>query len=298
MSAPLTWSVTRHRAFNGCRRRYWFDYYGSRDGWRSSAPPEARKLYRLKRLHGPSQWLGILVHEAAAQALDAARGKGGPSEAALKELTIRRAKRAVQDARAGLPALDPKRYVGFSAMHYGEELRAGSWEGVIEELGSLLDSLVAHPVFRRLVSVPERILEVEEMHRIHLGDVPAWVSLDALVRDGRGGLVVLDWKTGRFHVDATVDHQLGVYAAYAQQVSPRARTVGLHVDVRRGRHRRIDLSAADAEKAVTTATASFQAMRAMLPDSEQNDAPRDLFPVRPADDPLCTTCRYREACNR
>ena len=45
----FSWSRSRDGTFQDCRRRYWFQYYGSRRGWEITADPETREIYILKQ---------------------------------------------------------------------------------------------------------------------------------------------------------------------------------------------------------------------------------------------------------
>ena len=65
--------------------------------------------------------------------------------------------------------------------------------------------------------MPERIRQIEDLNELHLNGVKVWVKLDVLMDDGQGGLVIVDWKTGRSHVDETVNTQLGIYGVYAKR---------------------------------------------------------------------------------
>ena len=68
--------------------------------------------------------------------------------------------------------------------------------------------------FPQINSSGAAYLEVEELRQIQVDDIPVWVSLDALVRDGKGGFVIVDWKTGKNHTTEKVAGQLGIYALY------------------------------------------------------------------------------------
>ena len=46
----FSWSRSRDGAFQECRRRYFYQYYGAWGGWDPTAPEETRRLYVLKQL--------------------------------------------------------------------------------------------------------------------------------------------------------------------------------------------------------------------------------------------------------
>ena len=65
----FSWSRTRDNAFQDCRRRYFFQYYGAWGGWDAASDPRTRLLYVLKQLGTRQMWAGRLVHEAIERAL-------------------------------------------------------------------------------------------------------------------------------------------------------------------------------------------------------------------------------------
>jgi hypothetical protein len=66
----FSWSLSRHRTFRECPRKYWFHYYGAWGGWEYDAPPEARELYLLKNLTGLHLIAGDVVHRAIERVLE------------------------------------------------------------------------------------------------------------------------------------------------------------------------------------------------------------------------------------
>jgi hypothetical protein len=59
----LTWSHSRQNTFNACKRKYYYQHYGSWGGWDVGAPREIRQAYCLKNIDGIDAYLGNLVHK-------------------------------------------------------------------------------------------------------------------------------------------------------------------------------------------------------------------------------------------
>ncbi|MBK9370208.1 MAG: PD-(D/E)XK nuclease family protein [Deltaproteobacteria bacterium] len=118
--------------------------------------------------------------------------------------------------------------------------RARSPTGTPElaEIERQIKNLFEHPVFKRMMEVPERILEVEILRSVPIEGVPVWVKLDALMQGNDGGVVIVDWKTGRDHDDASIAQQLGIYGIYAVQLRgvPVEKVQALHVNLRYNTH--------------------------------------------------------------
>ena len=60
-----SWSHSRDLLFRECQRKYYYQYYGSHNGWLQEAAPEAARLYRLKQLQSLYLLFGDVVHQMA-----------------------------------------------------------------------------------------------------------------------------------------------------------------------------------------------------------------------------------------
>ncbi len=64
-----SWSLSKHREFIECRRKYFFSTFEQWGGWELTAPESKQKAYRLKKLSSLHAFLGTLVHREIAGAL-------------------------------------------------------------------------------------------------------------------------------------------------------------------------------------------------------------------------------------
>lgn len=296
---PFVWSMSRHRTLQRCPRAYWYDYYGSRGGWRSKAAAEARELYLLKGLKSVPQWVGIEVHEVAERVVGLAReGRSFDLADTLADVR-RRALRTMNDAKAGMYRLNPKRYHGFLDVEYGTETPE-RWAAAIEDLVEQVEAALTHPIMLRIFDVPARVVEVEQLERVPVAGVPTWVSLDVLVEDGRGGYVVVDWKTGRHVNELSVSRQVALYAAYVQRRYdvPASGVRGLIAYTRTKQFREVSCSPADLAEVRELVQQSAAEMRAHGTDPDSDEAPIEAFDLLPEGSETCATCRYRRICGR
>ena len=285
MGPPFAWSWSRHRTFLRCERQYAFDYYVARRGRRRDADPRAVEIARLRSLVTPPQWVGQVVHSLAERALKAARSGPGAVDAA-------RASWRADVARA----LESTNGPTFEASVY-PELPAEDRGAILADALDQGEALLAHPLMRRLLAVPERIVEVEQHRQLRLGGLRVIVALDVLVRDPAGGLVVIDWKTGA-RPEEVDPGQLALYvAAVAERFrAPTSRITALIGGTRTGAFYRVPVEEHDVAGLLTEATASAAGMRARLSDPDHDRAEESSFPRLPVGHETCARCVYRRAC--
>lgn len=296
----LVWSHSRAKLHAACRRAYWYTYYGSWGGWSAAAPAEARQAYLEKKLTTRAQWIGTVVHRMAEMGLELGRARGGDDVEGAVTHVRAVARGDIAGSASGAWRERPAKRVGFAEHYYAEPVGEAEWDAAVAEIERQVRALHANRLYRRLLDVPERIREVEELRRFPVGDVDVYVALDVLVDDGRGGLVIIDWKTGEAHDDATIAAQLGVYGLYVTEVlaADPDRITALHVNTRHGTETRhpvgpAEIAAARAEIAATTA-----AMRAGLVDVAGNVARVEDHPALPEGAPRCGHCNFRRICGR
>lgn len=297
----LVWSHSRAGAFAGCKRAYWFAYYGSWGGWKPSASPETRDAWVQKKLTTRSMWTGTVVHGVAEHALRELVRSGEPVslEQAVAN-ALERARRDVEDSASGAWLSRPAKRVGFREHYYAEAVEPETWEAALAEIERQVRALWEQPTFRRLHEVPGRILEIEELRRFREGDVDVYVALDVLVDNGRGGAVILDWKTGNHHEADDIAAQLGVYGLYATTVLglPSDRLLAMHVNIRHGTETRHPVGAEQITTARERIRSTTAAMRALLVDVPANVARREDYEELPPGDAQCRSCGFRGICGR
>lgn len=59
----FSWSLSRDRLFNNCKRAYYYYYYASWNGWDKFASVLARKAYLLKKIQTLDMWGGDIAHQ-------------------------------------------------------------------------------------------------------------------------------------------------------------------------------------------------------------------------------------------
>jgi len=302
----FSWSKSRHEKFVGCRRAYYYAYYGSWGGWEAAPGSSVRELYVLKKLSSRWQWAGSVVHDALKQMLSRARATGDflPLERVL-ERTRARARAQFATSREKSYWREASRIVGLVEHEYGDVVPGEDWkrlyEGVVD--GSLR-AFYASSTFDEIRRTPrERWLSVDELDSWDFEGTKIWVAIDFAYREADGRVRILDWKTGK---ERGVDHtQVGIYALYAQRkwgAPPDAVQGGLVYLVANGAGgggETVSVAADGAalERCQTEMRRSIGEMKAALADPARNHALIDRFPQH-AERDGCRRCPFRRPCGR
>ena len=59
----LSWYHSRRNTFEECQRKYFYQYYGSWEGWLWNATQRQKELYLHKKLVNRWMWMGTVVHK-------------------------------------------------------------------------------------------------------------------------------------------------------------------------------------------------------------------------------------------
>lgn len=297
----LVWSHSRARLFAECKRAYWFNYYGSWGGWERGATTATRDAYLQKKLTSIAMWIGTRVHGAAELVLKRiVGGSPPPSVDEVVATTLAEVRRDIRRSADGSWLERPARNVGFREHYYAEIVEPDAFDAAAVEIERQVRGLFENRIFRRMLAVPGRILEVEQLQRFTVGDADVWATLDVLMADGAGGVVVVDWKTGGGHSDEEIGAQLGVYGLYAVIARGVAadKVQALHVNLRLDTVTKHTVGAAEMAAASAQIVGSVAQMRAALVDVAGNIGVVEDFPPLPVGAARCATCPVRGVCGR
>jgi hypothetical protein len=291
----FSWSRTRDNAFQECRRRYYFQYYGAWGGWDAAADSMARTLYILKQLGTRQMWAGRLVHEAIERSLLALRHGFALSEPSLIEDTVRQMREEWKGSRAGAYRESPKR-PGLFEHEYRVPVRAGDWQALRDHVVRCLRNFHRLPVLADVKRTPtERWIMIEDIGSFVWEGARVFTAPDFGYWDHRDRLQLLDWKTGGNGGEAGL--QLGGYALYALEVLgvDLSRVDLLEVNLREGKVTVHPWDEASLDRVREHVRLSIRSMKAYLRDPERNLAAEADF-EKAEDLRICRWCNFRGVC--
>jgi len=290
------WSFSRYRTFQECRRRYWLNYHAARLGETPDAPERFREVYTQKYLLSRPQWVGNVVHDVAQEALESLRDGLALDAGAAAAKALARANEEVNASEEGRWREEPREQPGFQE-HYYKSRPWEAWPVTLGDISELVRALYDHAVFRRIVEVPERLVEIEELVEVELRGVPTRVRLDVLIDDGDGGKVVIDWKTGRSHRAEVVRDQLAVYGLYVQEKYKQT-SRGMYANVRLNNWGLYDLDDELLDRVAAFIQGSYDEMQAADPDPAAVEESEENFSKIPVGSRQCRWCAFRRDCGR
>jgi hypothetical protein len=296
LTNEFSWSRSRDNTFLDCRRKYYYQYYGSWGGWDPAAAADVRELYVLKQLASRQQWAGRVVHDAIELALHGIReGHGVPVEAFVADV-IERMRGEWRSSRAAAYRENPKTCALFEH-EYGVALKREAWQAVSHNVAQCLRNFFRLPLLAEIRRTPSEHWSIEHWSKVFdFEGTPVWVAPDFgfWSEDGRLGLV--DWKTGGGNGD-TAAFQLGCYALYAHEllgVAPEK--VDLYeVNLREPKVSRHDWDGERLDAVKEQLRLSVRSMKAYLADPAANTAIMRDF-ERTEELRICRWCNFRAVC--
>jgi CRISPR/Cas system-associated exonuclease Cas4 (RecB family) len=294
----LSWSHSRFGTFKECLRRYYYHYYGSWGGWAQDADPLIRRLYVLKNLKSRYLWAGIVVHDTVAGILERVRGGLPLSEPeSAADGAVERMRGEFRESRSRAYLDNPRRSLGLVEHHYTEKIPDPEWKALAEMVHRSIGGFFAEPYLATLQKVPsEDWLALEDLQEFPVDGTRVYVKMDLAFRKPDGGVVILDWKTGRSR-PRPEGLQLGTYALYGVErwgLAPeQMQVVVVNLSTRDVGSAGVTARQIDAARA--TIREGITAMCARLVDVENNVARIEDFPASPQAR-TCSRCPFREVC--
>lgn len=289
----FSWSKSRHGKLEECPRQYFFHYYGSWGGWERGAPPETKELYTLKKLTGRHAWNGSAVHDAIGRILTMVRD-GFPVEPDALIDQVRAAMRA-QFRESREKSYRVRKAFGLVEHEYDEAIPDEEWRAGWELVEACLRSFFSSRWLEIARGLPaDRWLPIDELGSFDHDGTKIYAAPDFAFRTD-GGVVVVDWKTGRQR-ESDREQLLG-YAMYARSTwdVPIAKVECRVVYLPSLEEVQVPVDDGTIDAFAARMSESIAAMRGLLADPDRNVATIDSFP-RTTDAGACARCVFRRPC--
>ena len=294
----FSWSQSRRSTFRECPRKYYWQYYGSHNGWLDETVAEAKRAWRLKKITNLYMVLGTIVHELAAESILRVRGGGAAPDAAdlIREGRARLNRAWLMSQQREEWERRPGKVTMLMEFYRGSGPSRDLIETIRDKLHTCLRHLLSSESFREAVEAPMvEVKEVDRLDFVELDGVKVYAQPDLLYRLGDAWRIV-DWKTGNRH--ASHAPQLRTYAVYLQERGdlPKGPVIGRLEYLGTGESASAPISDRDCAEEREKLADSVSAMRTYLTDPVRNEAlPREKFSLR-KDTRRCPQCPFFELC--
>ncbi len=301
----FAFSWSRQKIFYECPRKLYWQYYGSWNGWSDDASHDAKLAYRLKNLKNLSMLVGETFHEELAEILRRrpARPTGVPVQQLKADMERRLLRRLRESRNADWERYgSPKRYTILFEDYYQAGVTEQMQSEAIATIHRCVDGLAGSGFGRRAFAVPkERLRYIDQPNvedkRTVIDGLVLYASPDLIVEGKKGGLHIVDWKTGKPY-DPNVA-QLAVYGIFVKEKfgMPLERLTAHLIYLSTGDHLEQNVvdGVQEAERVIATYVNDVQGR---LTDPQANLAGDiEHFPMT-EDRRRCRTCNFRELCDR
>ncbi|NIA03788.1 MAG: hypothetical protein GWP09_00370 [Nitrospiraceae bacterium] len=305
-SNDFSWSLSRDGVFKECKRKYFYDYYGYWEGWKSDAPELTRKIYVLKNLSNRFVWIGSLVHRIVRDLIFQKRARVPVNLSNVLRKLNKKLSEEFQFSK------DKKYWIyskkgGLIEHEYQWNVDSDDWEDLFELAKKCIVNFYNSEVFNTISKInPKQMLFIEDLLNFNLDDINVLLSVDFsyrlnesenLMKKKVSKIVVYDWKTGLMREDNGFDFQLALYSFYLMKKFNLSfeDIIALKYNLR---YNVIEKYSVDKEKmdfVRNYVKRSANAMLSLLRDKKNNEAVIDDFP-KTSDEDVCSKCKYRKIC--
>ncbi|WP_423800755.1 PD-(D/E)XK nuclease family protein [Neobacillus sp. SAB-20_R2A] len=298
----FSWSLSRHKTFLDCQRKYAYDYYIGHNGWKNDAPTISRDAYRLKKITNLEMLFGNAVHDIIFNVIKQYLSTNHiPSESELILRLRNILNTAFQDSmhRKSLWIARPKYYTMLHEIYYNGSLPVEKVNDIQERLDVCIKHFFNSKTFTDIINKRQmRFVEAERFRYMKMNDVKITIVMDFVYRDiQEGKWIIVDWKTGKESFEDR--HQLALYAMYLQRAF-NVKDLD-EIEIRNeyllsGTHKSYKLNPVDLDKLEEMFGLSIQTMLNYLEDPEQNKPfSLEYFP-KTEYEKKCERCNFKELC--
>lgn len=217
------WSSSRESVFNECKKKYWYTYYGSWEGWpknsfdsRAEIEPLAEYLYMLKNIQPACMFIGSAVHKTIEWFLKTYKSKKiQPTSSQALSHVLDLCKKGAEESRQKLWRRHPKYHANIFEHYYNQPMDISSLE---EKAKICTANWLSSPCIQNVVlsqkaewkgieSVQTFSLEKGIEGIVVFDFFMTWKSASAST------MIIFDWKTGQ--ESPKIEAQLFAYAIAA-----------------------------------------------------------------------------------
>jgi len=291
----FSWSKSRDDLFNKCKRKYYFNHYGSWGGWDINALEKTRELYILKNLISKEMWIGQVVHNIIKSMLFQLKLGNEVSLDYTLKLLREKLNKDYYNSITKQYKKDPKRIVGLFEHEYDLLISKDEWGEVFKKAEKCIINFYNSDVYRKVKStLINNWLFLEDFLNFDFENTKIYLSIDFAIKEGNN-IILYDWKTGRER-DTDRNIQLACYALFILHrwdIPPEkiiAKVYNIAIDKEDG----FVIDSKLISKIKDYMRKSINEMKGLLKDKENNIAIEENFSLNEGQ--FCSWCNFKKIC--
>jgi len=293
--SELSWSVSRDRLFNECRRAYYYNYYASWGGWDKKSDEFTRKAYILKNIRNIDAWIGDIVHQIIKWIISSKLYGNVVTLEDARKKSKQMLMRTWEQSRSQEWKKKVKNNLNLFEHYYNRELQREVLMGKMQKVVNSLRNFYNSGLMEFFLKLPkENFLTIDELDSFLFEGIKVFAVPDFAVRDEQ--YIIYDWKTGKPY-DKDV-FQLSFYKMYAEskwKTSPENIKL-IPVYLGSEEVSLTPISAVPLEEIKCYIVNSIKDMKSVLYDIENNLANIELC-AKTENAWTCKRCKFQEICS-
>ena len=292
----FSWSKSRNELFNECKRKYFFNHYGSWNGWDNNEKDRTKRIYYLKQLNSKEIWLGQIIHEVIKYTL--AQIRSGQKMSLSYATAILRKK-----FENGFRESSVKKYNGFkSNLHkfledeYDLKISDEEKKELLKKAENCLTNFYNSDTFIEIKNTPvSDWIFLENFLSFNLEGNKIFLSMDfAMKKEDK--VIIYDWKTGKER-STDFDLQLTCYALYISEkfrIAPKdiiTKIFNLSIN----KEDTYEINETKLIEIKNYIKNSIRQMQLLLEDIKNNIACEEKFPKEEGF--YCSRCNFKKICS-
>lgn len=297
LKIELSWSASRAREFDRCRREYWYARYASWGWWKETPPGQRFEAAVHARLTSLPAFAGDCVHRAVARWFDRRRAGSAMNASEVYEEAVALFREGWRQSTGWGPSSRPKRDVThLIEHHYGAPPSKERTDAMRELLERCARNFVeSEAIAPARAAHPDHWRALEELDSYKFLGTKVYAVPDFAHLDGET-LHIWDWKTGTPRPED--EFQLLSYGLYAcERWSQEPEQIVLHAAyLATGEVKTRPVTIEDLSRAQDRVSESLRAMMDLHYDPESDPHVPEHWPAAP-EAQKCGGCRFRGLCD-
>jgi len=292
-----SWSLSRHRIFKNCLRKYYFQYYKSHNGWEWDAPEENKKVYRLKKLQSVDAILGNTIHHLLHKIIH----DGYPLKRKNIDMKIRKELNNAFRQSKNKPAwkVNPSKHIMLKEIYYEDDLSESKVEFINFKKDKILNYLMNSNIVESIKdSYSVKSFDTGTFENFEFNKTKVYAIPDLIYKkDKNESPNIIDWKTGK-EKNSNIE-QLKLYAYYYYKKNDYQGEINTSFVYLYEQHKKdYEFSYDIIDEVESKINKSIKEMKQYLEKPKWNKPlPQSEF-IKRTNDVVCSYCKYRELCDR